>query len=260
MSERLIDRIRAVADWERDNPAVAAAWNGALAEKRVRERAGHLAQFITAQEARTPDFLRSCGLLDQELEALTQKKLYDWPAMKAVGRFMMATGRDKKTFLVLAGDVGSGKTTAACSYFLFAGKATYRHPDLGDVWEWYDRSCQYALVPEIATGPLFGAEGQAVLNRLKSCRVLVLDEFGREFGKDGRPTEVWARALFEIVDSRYRTRLPTILCTNLRRTDDERKGTEGFFTIYGAAVARRLKESGMGPRLEPEQEDRRVAG
>lgn len=254
--ERSIDRVRAIAAWEKAHPdpcpcgckrsGLARAWNDALAEKRERARPEELAKFITAQEGRTSEFLLSCGLMEQEIEALTVKPLLHWPALNAVNKFLT----DKKTFLLLSGQVGGGKTTAAVSVFKVFGKTSYHHPELGEVWEWRNGSCKYVLVPELATGPLFGPEGTQILGRLKSVRCLVLDEFGRELTKEGKPSEVWARALFELIDCRYRSRLPTILVTNMRRNTN-REGTEpGFIETYGEAIGRRIKEAGAGPDIQ----------
>lgn len=258
--ERTIDRVRAISAWEKAHPdpcpcgcgrsGIARAWNEALEEKRIRRRPVDLAKFIADQEARTPDFLRACGLLDQEIEALESKRLLHWPALRAVNDFLAAG----KTFLLLSGRVGAGKTTAAVSIFKALGRSRYFHPELGQVWEWMPGSCRYVLVPELATGPLYGPEGTQLLGRLKSVRCLVLDEFGRELNKEGKPSDTWARALFEIIDARYRAHLPTILVTNLRRNDgvdEDGNKVVGFLTTYGIAIGRRLRELGGGPDLEP---------
>ncbi len=248
MSERLIDRIRAVADWERDNPAVAAAWNGALAEKRVRERAGQIRSFLAEQEARAPEFLRSCGLQDREIAFLLSGGMRRWKSMEAVSAFgAQAHEKDAKTFLLLAGEVGTGKTIAATSYFLMAGKTSYEHPDLGTIWQWSDRSCLYRDARDLAREGIYSDEEKRAEGRMKACRALVIDELGAE-----TMTEIWLSRLEGIIDARYRVKLPTILASNLDRTR--------FCTLYGARIWRRVREAGMSPRLEPEQEDRRVAG
>lgn len=248
MSERLIDRIRAVADWERDNPALAAAWNGALAEKRTRERCEHLAAFLGEQEARAPEFLRSCGLQDREIAFLLGGGMRRWKSAEAVAAFLaQAHGQDAKTFLLLAGDVGTGKTIAAASYFLAAGRTGYEHPDLGRVWEWSNRSCLYRDARDLARQSIYAEDEKREEVRMKACRALILDELGAE-----TMTEIWLSRLEGIIDARYRVKLPTILVTNLDRVRVQ--------AVYGARVWRRVREAGMSPRLETEPEDRRAAG
>lgn len=250
MGERLIDRIRAVAEWETAHPEIARAWNEALAEKRGQERRERLAAFLAEQEQRSPDFLRSCGLLDREIDVvLARTPLLRTKAMEAVGKFLAAWEKpaERKIFLLLSGDVGCGKTVAAASYFLTAGRTRYTHPDLGDVWEWYFGSCRYCLAPELAVRPIYGEKERLEETRLKSARALILDELGAEV-----LSEFWASRLEGIIDARYRLKLPTLLCTNLDRTN--------FSTRYGARIWRRVREDGMSPSLEVAKEDRRVAG
>lgn len=250
MTERLIDRVRAVADWERDNPALAAAWNEALREKRGRERMTHLQRHTAEQEARAPEFLRSCGLEPREIGVLLGGNLRKSKPMEAVAQFLLELDKkleDRKQFLLLAGEVGCGKTIAACSYFLAHGRTRYHDPDLGDVWQWADRMCQYRLAPELARSGLFGDEERRDEARVKGCRALVIDELGAEV-----MTEIWLSRLESVVDARYRMKLPTILCTNLDRAN--------FQARYGSRIWRRVREAGMSPRLEAAQEDRRVAG
>lgn len=248
MEGRLIDRIRAIAEWEQAHPEIARSWNEALAEKRYRERAEHLNRHLAEQDARAPAFLRSCGLEDREIAVLLSP-MRRTKAMEAVAQYLTAWDDPKKrrVFLLLAGEVGCGKTVAAASLFLTAGKNSYEVPDLGRVWGWQDRSCAYVLAPDLARTGVYGDEERREEARLKACRALVIDELGAEIH-----TEIWLSRLEELINARYRhVQLPTILCTNLDHAN--------FKTRYGDRITRRLRDAGMTPKLAVEAEDRRVA-
>jgi len=134
----------------------------------------------------------------------------DSEAAKAVDDFL-ATGQ---TFLVLAGQIGCGKTAAACSAL-----------DL--------RGGRFVKASAVTRARFDDADWQ----RLLDAKTLVVDDLGTE------PLDVkgWAAgALAELFDARYDWERPTILTTNL--------DAEAFKARYcdqdGGRFLSRLREVG----------------
>ena len=72
---------------------------------------------------------------------------------------------------------------------------------------------------------------QAVINRLSSVDLLVIDELGRQQDSTHEKEQVW-----RILDRRYAERKPTVLVSNLSKAD--------LTTFLGQAMVDRLLESG----------------
>lgn len=69
----------------------------------------------------------------------------------------------------------------------------------------------------------FGEELQAILHKMKSARLLVLDDFGAE-----RNTDFKVEQIFDVIDTRYMSKKPMIITTNIPLKDlkdepDERR-------------------------------------
>jgi hypothetical protein len=243
MSERLIDRVRSIAEWEKAHPELARAWTEALAEKRERDRPARQSEFIREQEAQTRSFLLSCGLGPRATDLLLSGAVRYRPAVRAVSAFIEQLDKpedERKTFLLLSAKVGSVKTTASGGLFLALGKTPYHHPDLGAVWEWTKGACQYHEAPALARSDHYSADARRAEGRLKACRALVIDELGSEVF-----TEPWLSRFEEIINARYKNGLPTILATNMDRAR--------FSELYGVRIWRRVKEEGMSPPLTEDE-------
>jgi DNA replication protein DnaC len=126
---------------------------------------------------------------------------------------VIATLRKRKGSLCLWGPVGSGKTLLATSA-LYA--AAYDHAL--SLTNWFPcpepPSYRFAATPHLlqAIRNTYGSDGsaEAVIDRYAFCRLLVLDDIGAE-----SPTD-WVRdVLYQIIDTRYCHKLPTILTSNL---------------------------------------------
>ena len=109
---------------------------------------------------------------------------------------------------------GVGKTHLACSI---------AHRIL-DRWQGENIACpvrfvsEYDIYNQIQQTFSFGPEeakyresAQDIKNRYRACRLLVIDDIGKQERKD--PTFVQG-VLFEIIDGRYRNNLPVVITTN----------------------------------------------
>ena len=138
------------------------------------------------------------SIKEQRLETFVAKE--DWQkkmvetALKYVGE-----GVNEGAWLYIGGQIGSGKThicTAVARSLLYDGKEL-----LYMVWE-EDGKRLKALVKE----PEYAEE----IRKFKIPEVLYIDDFFKPSG-DQNPTEADQRLAFELIDYRYRNKLPTII-------------------------------------------------
>ena len=94
----------------------------------------------------------------------------------------------------LSGAVGCGKTYAAASI----------------ANELLDRGYRVWMVSTVNLLDRIFYEADIIRNRLATFELVVLDDFGAE-----RNTEYAAEKMFQIIDDRMRSRLPTIITTNI---------------------------------------------
>ncbi len=104
---------------------------------------------------------------------------------------------EKNQGLLFYGDVGTGKTFAAACI------ANY-------LMELRVPVVMTSFVKLLDAMQSFKEEDSAMINRLNKARLLIIDDLGAERGTDFALEKV-----YNIVDSRYRIRLPFILTTNL---------------------------------------------
>jgi len=189
-----------LAEWEAANPEIAAAWSDAAeeGERRKSERQRRESADWALRDARVPERVRAV------LTAGADKT----PAVLAVLRWLEGS----RSFLLLAGGTGTGKTIAAC-HALERGGVFERAVSAGRLG-------------------LYGDEDVARMRALRRARVLVLDDLGAEFAGD-----VWRAQFDELVDERYGDRLRTVITTNL--------SPDAVRERYGARVADRIRHDGQ---------------
>lgn len=155
---------------------------------------------------------------------------------------MVATGGS----LYLVGDVGCGKTTYACQVA----------KDLIDCGE---KSVQF--LPAADLSPMVRSSYRRdskesendIVNRYASCRILILDDLG----KDGT-TDHAIGALERIIDRRYRDELSIIVTTQYERAELIEHLSKNGNLASAKAIVSRLKE--MCHRVRFENPDRRLNG
>ena len=138
----------------------------------------------------------------------------------------------------LSGAVGCGKTYAAASIANELLDQGYR------VW----------MVSTVDLLDRMFAEADIIRNRLATFELVVLDDFGAE-----RNTEYAAEKMFQIIDDRMRSRLPTIVTTNIDITQptDNLTYQRIFSRLNGEAPQFRCKGGDM--RADRGKEKRQLA-
>jgi DNA replication protein DnaC len=191
------------ATWEQANPELWAAWREASDENwdwNQRQRA--------AAERR--ERVASSGISERAIDAWLGG-LEKWPAVEALQDWMLSG----KTFLLLLGVTGTGKTVAAAE----AIASTY---GVGI----------FRRAVEMARMSVFDRADRDKLEQIRRCDLLVIDDLGTEMAHDG-----WRPVLDEVIDVRYGGRRQTIITSNL--------DAKMLRARYGDRVMDRIRDDGM---------------
>lgn len=188
--------IRAVAEslgvarqWRADNPDKARRYEALMCELREVEQAERELASLRRVAAR----LSAAGVGERTREAA--EAATDTPALLAA-RQWLGSGH---TWLLLAGDVGTGKSVAAAWALLEATRS--------------GQTVAFRRAAEVARLSGFD-EGAEELARLKRVGLLVLDDLGTECATG------WGQSiLHELLDTRHEDKRRTVLTSNLKRTD-----------------------------------------
>lgn len=211
---RLRRQVEERARWEAEHPEEAA-------KKRAEEAAAEAAELKAARRweiGAIPDVLGKVGVPLRLGEAVRDEAFadfegrprvfWDTDAMVAARAFVAS----KKSFLVLFGGVGSGKSAAAA--WTLAGKGSAG----------FVRAAKLARISKFEDG----GEWEDALR----VRWLVIDDLGTESVSD-----YWFERVNELLDSRYGDRLRTVITSNLSK--------EEIKTKYGDRIASRIRDDGM---------------
>ena len=138
-------------------------------------------------------------------------------AAKAATNFLHAAKCGEFKSLVMLGNAGTGKTHLACAILRELGGVYRIAPD---------------IVEEMRRAKSFtAAETEAeIIDYYGRVKLLVIDEIGR-----GISAADEKYMIYQIVNARYNTRKPTVLISNLVKSD--------FLQYIGVAAADRLVES-----------------
>lgn len=209
--------------WESEHPELAAAWNEAMLEddriteerKRAREREARRKYLLET----TPDRLVRMGAPRRAVDAWSAEPR-ETAATSAVRRMLA----ERKTFCLLTGGAGAGKTVAAV--LAMAERV------LEDRRE--DLPALFVRAVEGARMGLYDAEDKKLASQMQSAGLLVIDDLGAEFVSDG---SIWRSILDEVIDVRYGDRAPTVLTSNLDGA--------AFKARYGERISDRIRHAGV---------------
>ena len=138
-------------------------------------------------------------------------------AAKAATNFLHALKCGEFKSLVMIGNAGTGKTHLACAIIREVGGKYRTAPD---------------IVEEMRRAKSFSAnetEGD-IIDYYGRLKLLVIDEIGRGISATDEKYMI-----YQLVNARYNTRKPTVLISNLWKSD--------FLQYIGVAAADRLVES-----------------
>lgn len=211
-AERFALAVKARKDWaernpqlEREHHEVVARLNAVIeADEQRRQEANEITRICDGMEA--------AGIGGRNLAAL-EAGLDATDAVKAVEEFIAG----RRTFLLLTGSPGTGKSVAAC----VAVRRAIEHR----------RGAMFARAVEVSRLSLFDGDGKATVARMRRVSLLVIDDLGVEGLNDG-----WRATFEDVLDARYQERLDTVMTSNL--------DVAGFKLRYGARVTDRIRHDG----------------
>lgn len=161
-------------------------------------------------------------------------------SVKAAARMAWNAAKDGRS-LVLAGDVGTGKTHLAAAIAIYAME--------------HGKTVLFSTTPKLMNRlKSFGPAGdyQKVLETATCCDVLALDDFGAE-----RYSDWVSEQLFTVVNDRYLAQRQTIITTNITTPEEliERmdyadwRGNSERTGYNGARIVSRICEMGEWVRI-----------
>jgi DNA replication protein DnaC len=203
-------------------------------EPSVEER---IRQHEERETARWADHLEACGCEPRSIEALTSGR-FATLATQGVSQWL----HSGKTFLLLLGDKGAGKTVAACEALSLAKKPIHFLGPDGPVRSWSYAS-ELGLFIDATTlcQAAYRSDGYAVQERAAKVQTLVIDDLGVE-RMDG--AGIWASAFDALVKRRESHRLRTVFTANLMGAKGDASKSM-FRERYGDRAYSRIKGDGM---------------
>jgi DNA replication protein DnaC len=217
--------MEAAAKWCAENPEKSARYDELVGELQALDEAARKENQRRQYIAR----LRDDGLGERLIEAAWGDALQPTPAVMAA-RDWAASG---KTWLVLSGNVGTGKSVAAAMALIEEIKRGPGAVFLGDKAR---GTIAFRRASALVRMSAYD-EGAKELARLKSIAMLVVDDLGTEHSTS------WGTSLIhEIFDTRHDDRLRTIITTNI--------GRETLKAAIGDRLADRIAQDGKVVYLE----------
>ncbi len=206
----------AVKAWDAANPELRARWlelSEQLTEHEQaegeRERAEAMARYVFRS-------LKTSGAGEREVDAAREPDM-TWPGLVAAAAWWPTD----KTWLVMAGATGTGKSVASAWLILKTLEA--------------GGSAVFKQAADLASMSTYD-EGRDELDRLKRVTLLVVDDFGTE-----NLTDHAGGLLYVLFDARHSARKRTVLTSNLVG--------HSLTARFGPRIADRIAQDGIAKEL-----------
>lgn len=191
----------------------------------------------SAEDARVQLHFQACGVPASLAEASAAGRVLSgdtYPAMEAMRDW---TTRPGAVFLLLAGGVGSGKTTAAVETLRLARSQAWLMDSDGAVfssWRFDSSKGLFVSAVDLEEKAPWSFDGDALWKRCRTVRLLVVDDLGSETQNEKSP---FISAFQDLVRRRHAEELKTVITTNVDGVTFKKR--------YGARVLDRITERGV---------------
>lgn len=201
----------------------------------------------------------TCGVPFKYRQAEEELEGFDWrdnaKAKTQIAKYLREYPAEGKpvgypSMLLCSRHYGVGKTRLVCAIIrelLQVWKEDARDVSPYRFWSMPD------VIVALQQGQRFGSEKstQDIYQELSACRLLVLDDVGKETKRD------YGDAYYKIINDRYNAQLPMIVTANQRPSKPWITGGQTLDDAIGAAAVSRLKEMCQGNIIEIKGDDRR---
>jgi DNA replication protein DnaC len=165
-----------------------------------------------AEEARLASHLEACGVPRRDVELLVGGGLRETPAVVGVRDWL----RGNKTFCLLVGHFGAGKTVAASAVLRMARRSVAFWDDASEQpvasWSYSKAEGLFVRAAELSNTSPYAEEGRGHWARVRRVTWLVVDDLGMERMDSAG---IWQEQFDLLMDCRYSERRRTVLSTNL---------------------------------------------
>lgn len=208
------------------------------------------AEHEASEDKRLQAHMKGCGVPCRCSELICgAERLKDTAAVLGIREWL----RSGKTFCLLAGGFGTGKTIAAAAVLKMARKsiAFWDHDKDRpvDSWSYSTSQGMFVRAAELSSTSPFAEEGRGHWARVRRVPWLVIDDIGMERIDNAG---IWLEQFDLLMDCRYSEKRRTVLSTNL--------DMDAFGARYLGRVLDRVEDDGLivlcgsesmrGPRAE----------
>lgn len=223
--------------WEREHPEFAREWSAAIIEDRNRSRARSRETHEADEMADVDIHLEGAGV-PSSIAAMVKSNDPPPAYKRTVGRVAAFMENTMQSFLLLAGDPSTGKTTAAATALLTC-KGEFISDEVGKSWKWWIQPRSFVTAHELSGLSYFNPDDKALLAALKAKKVLIIDDLGLEM-----MSESWKSNFDDLISARHGNQKKTLLTANIAVRAPKEGQPSPFEIRYGSRVARRIREKG----------------
>jgi DNA replication protein DnaC len=242
--KRILMELKERREWDEQNPELSAQWNEALEEDHRFLIAKERENTMRIARERANDALHRLDVGEDAVVALRQ--LRDEPPVLAAKQFV----KSDRLFLLLLGEVGTGKTVAAAYVLQEALAARYAQSRPSGCELMTHDPAMFLRASTFARMSSYDQRDKECFERICLCSMLAIDDLGTESANSHT-----ANQMDELLDRRFSRKLRTVITSNLdEKTLAQRLGARAADRIGQYALVSNSKGASLrtGKRYQPQ--------